>query len=338
MGISPADWHRPLEAAFAGARVLVTGGVGFIGSMLSARLLALGAEVAIYDSLDPDGGANPANIASFRDRVRLTVGDVRDTGSLAPLIEGRAYLFNLAGRTSHMGSLEKPVDDLEVNALAQLRLLELCRTVNPGLVIVHAGTRQIYGRPDALPVDESHPVRPPDPNAVAKHAGEAYHLLYHRLYGLATVSLRLTNTYGPGLRIKDDRQAFLGVWVRRVLQGEPIEVWGGEQRRDLAYVEDVADAFLLAAIAPEARGRAFNIGAGPSLSLGELAQLMIAANGGGSVRVLPFPSDRRRIDIGDYEADDRAFRAVTGWAPRTMLADGLKRTFDYYRSRRGDYL
>ncbi|HUB95805.1 MAG TPA: NAD-dependent epimerase/dehydratase family protein, partial [Stellaceae bacterium] len=274
----------------------------------------------------------------FRDRVRLTVGDVRDTGSLAPLIEGRAYLFNLAGRTSHMGSLEKPVDDLEVNALAQLRLLELCRTVNPGLVIVHAGTRQIYGRPDALPVDESHPVRPPDPNAVAKHAGEAYHLLYHRLYGLATVSLRLTNTYGPGLRIKDDRQAFLGVWVRRVLQGEPIEVWGGEQRRDLAYVEDVADAFLLAAIAPEARGRAFNIGAGPSLSLGELAQLMIAANGGGSVRVLPFPSDRRRIDIGDYEADDRAFRAVTGWAPRTMLADGLKRTFDYYRSRRGDYL
>ncbi len=263
---------------------------------------------------------------------------MRDTASLEPLIAARSYLFNLAGLTSHMGSLENPVADLEVNTYAQVRLLELCRAAEPGIVIVFAGTRQVYGRPDALPVDETHPLRPPDPNAVSKLAGEAYHLLYHRLHGLATVSLRLTNTYGPRLRIKDARQGFVGLWVRRLLLGEPIEIWGGEQRRDLAYVEDVAEAFLLAAIVPEARGHAFNIGGAPSLSLGELAQLMVKANGGGSAIVTPFPADRQRIDIGDYEADDRAFRAVTGWTPRTSLADGLARTFDYYRTRRGDYL
>jgi UDP-glucose 4-epimerase len=333
-----APWQGSLERAFAGARVLVTGGAGFIGSTLAARLVALGAEVSLFDSFDPHGGANRANIAMLGDRATLDLGDVRDTAVLAPLIAGRSYLFNLAGLTSHMGSLENPVADLEVNAYAQVRLLELCRAAEPGIAIVYAGTRQVYGRPDSLPVDESHPLRPPDPNGVSKLAGEAYHLLYHRLHGLATVSLRLTNSYGPRLRIKDARQGFVGLWVSRLLQGEPIEIWGGEQRRDLAYVEDVADAFLLAAIVPETRGRAFNIGGAPSLTLTELARLMVAANGGGRAIVTPFPPDRQRIDIGNYEADDRAFRAVTGWMPRTTLGEGLQRTFDYYRARSRDYL
>jgi UDP-glucose 4-epimerase len=324
--------------AFAGARVLVTGGLGFIGSALAARLVELGAEVALVDDLFAEGGANHANIAPIRDRVRVVIADLRDADALAPLVAGRDYLFNLAARTSHMGSVADPLADLDVNCRAQLGLLELCRVHAPRAAIVFAGTRQVYGRPDRLPVDESHPLRPPDPNGVSKMAGEAYHLLYHRIHGLGAVSLRLTNTYGPRMRIKDGRQTFLGLWVRRVLEGEPFEVWGGEQRRDLAYVDDVAEAFLRAAASPEAKGRAFNIGGAPSLPLAELARLLVAANGGGRFEVKPFPPDRLKIDIGDYEADDGLFRRVTGWRPAVDLADGLARTLAYFRTHSRDYL
>jgi UDP-glucose 4-epimerase len=323
--------------AFAGARVLVTGGLGFIGSALAARLVELGAEVALVDDLFAEGGANYANIAPIRDRVRVVIADLRDADALAPLVAGRDYLFNLAARTSHMGSVADPLADLDVNCRAQLGLLELCRVHAPRAAIVFAGTRQVYGRPDRLPVDESHPLRPPDPNGVSKMAGEAYHLLYHRIHGLGAVSLRLTNTYGPRMRIKDGRQTFLGLWVRRVLEGEPFEVWGGEQRRDLAYVDDVAEAFLRAAASPEAKGRAFNICGAPSLPLAELARLLVAANGGGRFEVKPFPPDRLKIDIGDYEADDGLFRRVTGWRPAVDLADGLARTLAYFRTHSSDY-
>lgn len=327
-----------IASAYRGARVLVTGGAGFIGSALAARLVALGAEVVLADSFYEEGGANLANIRAIRDRVTIATCDIRDADALVPLVVGRQYLFNLAARTSHMGSLAEPLADLDVNGRAQLALLELCRSRTPGITIVFASTRQIYGTPDRLPVDKSHPLRPPDPNGVSKLAGEAYHLLYHRLYGLATVALRLTNTYGPGMRIKDAKQTFLGIWIRQLLEHQPLEVWGGAQRRDLTYVEDVATAFLLAGVAPDARGRAFNIGAERAPTLAELAQLLIAANGGGSFAVKEFPPERRRIDIGDYAADDSAFRALTDWQPEVALADGLARTLAYFRDHRSDYL
>ena len=327
-----------LPSAFAGSRALITGGLGFIGSTLAARLVALGAEVTLLDNRYAEGGANPANIAAIRDRVRLEIGDIADAARLAPLIEGRDYLFNLAARTSHMGSLADPIADLDINCRAQLQLLELCRARAPGIVLVFAGTRQIYGRPDRLPVDETHPLRPPDPNGVSKMAGEAYHLLYHRIYGLATVSLRLTNTYGPGMRIKDGRQTFVGLWVRRLLEGEPVEVWGGAQRRDLTFVDDVVEAFLLAATVEAVRGRAFNIGADPALALLDLARLLVAVNGAGRFVVKDFPAERQRIDIGDYEADDGLFRRLTGWHPTVGLSDGLRRTLGYFRDHLGDYL
>jgi len=329
---------RDMRGDFAGARVLVTGGLGFVGSAVAARLVELGAEVALLDDLFAEGGANWANIAPIRDRVRVEIADLADARTVAPLLAGRDYLFNLAARTSHMGSVADPLADLDVNGRAQLGLLELCRIHAPRMVIVFAGTRQVYGRPDRLPVDESHPLRPPDPNGVSKLAGEAYHLLYHRIHGLAAVSLRLTNTYGPRMRIKDGRQTFLGLWLRRLIEGAPFEVWGGEQRRDLAYIDDVVDAFLRAAIVPEAKGSAFNIGGAPSLPLIELARLMVAANGGGRFEVREFPLDRRRIDIGDYEADDSLFRRLTGWRPAVALSDGLARTFAFFRPRLGDYL
>jgi len=318
--------------------VLVAGGLGFVGSALAERLVGLGAEVAIVDSGLAEGGANPANVAPFRDRVRIEIADLREEARVAPLVAGCRYVFNLAGRTSHLGSVADPAGDLGANAAAALTLLELCRAHAPGASIVYAGTRQVYGAPDRLPVDESHPLRPPDPNAVAKMAGEAYHLLYHRIHGMRALSLRLTNTYGPRMRVKDARQTFLGIWVRRLLEGEPIEVWGGAQRRDLAYVDDVAEAFLLAASSAETPGRAFNVGGAPAVSLIELARMLVDANGGGRIAVKEFPPDRRAIDIGDYVTDDRLFRGLTGWTPRLSLADGLARTLDFYRARLKEYL
>jgi UDP-glucose 4-epimerase len=324
-----------LAAAFGGARVLITGGLGFIGANLAERLLGLGAAVTLIDDLDAQGGGTWANIEPFRDRVRVVIADMRDQAALAPLAAAD-YVFSLAARTSHMGSLDDPLGDLDVNARAPLALLELCRA-KPPRAIVYAGTRQIYGRAERLPVDETRPLRPPDPNGVAKMAGEAYHLLYHRLHGLPALSLRLTNTYGPRMRIKDARQNFLGLWIRRVLEGRAFEVWGGAQRRDLAYVDDVADAFLHAAAAPEARGRAFNIG-GPSMSLHALAERLVAANGGGGFELAEFPPERARIDIGDYEADDSLFRKTTGWVPTVGIDEGLRRTLAYFRPRLSSYV
>jgi UDP-glucose 4-epimerase len=328
----------PAEEAFRGVGVLITGGLGFLGSTLAHRLVALGSEVTLLDNMSPAGGANPRNIEAIRGQVQIEARDIRDTAALKPLLAGRRYLFNLAAETSHLGSMAAPIEDLDVNCRSQLALLELCRREAPEITIVFAGTRQIYGKPDRLPVDETHPLRPPDVNGVSKMAAEALHLLYHRTYGLAATSLRLTNTYGPRMRIKDARQTFVGLWLRRLLEGAPFEVWEGGQRRDLTYVDDAVNAFLLAAALPATRGRAFNIGGGGSLTLLELARALVAANAGGRFEVKSFPPERKRIDIGDYEADDRLFRQVTGWQPQVALADGLAKSLAYFRQHLGDYL
>ncbi|HZS85427.1 MAG TPA: NAD-dependent epimerase/dehydratase family protein [Stellaceae bacterium] len=325
-------------AAYAAARVLVTGGLGFIGSNLARRLAALGAEVLVLDNRLPGSGANAANLAGAEGRIAVVEADVRCAKALRPHLEGRHYLFNLAAQTSHQGSMEEPLPDLDINCRAQLQLLELCRAVNPEIGIVFASTRQIYGRPDYLPVDEAHPVRPPDVNGIAKAAGEAFHLLYHRVYGMRCTALRLTNTYGPRMRIKDARQTFLGVWLRALLEGRSFEVWGGAQTRDLTYVEDAVDAFLHAALSPALCGRAANVGGDGPVSLSALAEMLIAANGGGSFVIRDFPEARRRIDIGDYCADDRLLRRATGWRPRTSLADGLARSLAFFREHLQDYV
>jgi nucleoside-diphosphate-sugar epimerase len=325
-------------AAFRAAHVMITGGGGLIGSALARRLVALGAEVLILDSMVPEGGGNFANIADIREQVRLNIADIRDEAALRYLLPGQDFLFDLAGQTSHLESMTAPEHDLAVNCTAQLRLLELCRTLVPRVTIVHAGTRQIYGRPEYLPVDERHPLRPPDVNGVNKMAGEAYHLLYHDAYGIDTRSLRLTNVYGPGMRIKDARQNFLGIWLRRALEGAAFEVWGGEQRRELLYVDDAVEAFLGAALSRDTAGLALNVGGGEPYTLNALADALIRANNGGAFERREFPADRKRIDIGDFVTDDRRFRALTGWAPKIGLDDGLARTLDYYRCRLGNYV
>ena len=324
--------------AFRGARVAATGGLGLIGSALARRLVELGADVLLIDNMMAEGGGNLANVAAIRERVEVKIADIRDTEAVRSLIAGRDFLFDLAAQTSHLDSMKAPFDDLAINATAQLQLLETCRVVAPAIVIVHAGTRQIYGRPRYLPVDEAHPLTPTDVNGVNKMAGEAFHLMFHSAYGLDTRSLRLTNVYGPGMRIKDARQNFVGIWLRRVIEGDAFEVWGGEQRRDMVFVDDAAEAFLAAAVTPKTRGKALNVGGDAPYSLAEIAAAMITASGGGRYELKEFPPERKRIDIGDFVTDDRQFRALADWAPRTALAEGLRRSVDYYRTHLTDYL
>jgi len=315
-----------------GCQVLVTGGLGFIGSTLALRLVDEGARVTLADNLFPDHGGNRFNIAGYEDKARVQIIDVRDADAMAVAVEGKDYLFNLAGQTSHLDSMEDPSTDLEVNCRAQLSILEACRKRNPGIKIVFASTRQIYGKPDYLPVDEKHILRPVDVNGINKMAGEWYHILYNSVYGIRACSLRLTNTYGPRMRIKDARQTFLGVWIRNLLQGKPITVYGtGEQRRDLNYVDDVVDAFIQAAASEKANGGIYNLGCREVVNLKDLATLLVDINGSGEISFLPFPENLKRIDIGDYYADFSCIHHDLGWEPRVPLREGLRRTLDYYR-------
>jgi len=324
--------------AFTGRKVLITGGLGFIGSNLARRLVDLGARVTLVDSLIPEYGGNLFNIAGLEDQVQVNISDVRDQHSMRYLVQGQDYLFNLAGQTSHMDSMEDPGTDLEINCRAQLSILEACRRYNPRIKVVFASTRQIYGKPDYLPVDEKHLLRPVDVNGINKMAGEWYHILYNNVYELRACALRLTNTIGPRMRIKDARQTFLGVWVRLLLEGKTFEVWGGDQLRDFTYVDDVVDAFLLAAASKEANGEVFNLGCERVIGLKALADLLVEVNGGGRYEIRSFPPDRKRIDIGDYYADYSRIRSVLEWEPKVSLREGLARTVAFFRDNLAHYL
>jgi nucleoside-diphosphate-sugar epimerase len=321
---------------WSGQKVFVTGGAGFLGSNLCHALAVRGAKVTAIDGFLFGGGANPRNLDGAE--VDFVRGDIREV-DLRPLCEGAAVIFNLAAQTSHMGGQADPLADLAINAVAQVRLIQAAREAAPDAIVVHASTRQFYGRAEKLPVDESQPVAPPDANGVSKFAGEQYWLLEHRVHNRPVVSLRLTNCYGPRLRIRDARQTFLGIWIRCVLENRPFEVWGGAQLRDLTYVDDVTNAFLAAAEGPACFGRIFNIGGSSPASLQDLADIVVRLSGGtGQYTKREFPADRARIDIGSYHADDTAFRNASQWCPQVSLEEGIGRTLDWYRTRLPDYL
>jgi dTDP-glucose 4,6-dehydratase/UDP-glucose 4-epimerase len=320
------------EAYFAGTNVLITGGVGFIGSNLARRLLAIGAKITLVDSLIPEYGGNLFNIRDLEGKVKVNITDVRDPFAMAYLLKGQDFLFNLAGQTSHLDSMSDPRTDLEINAASQLSILEACRKHNPAIKIVFASTRQLYGKPQYLPVDENHPVRPVDVNGINKLAGEWYHLLYNNVYGIKASALRLTNTYGPGMRVKDARQTFLGIWMRQLIEGKPIKVFGdGAQLRDFNYVDDVVDAMLSAALNPNAWGNVYNLGSPERVSLKDVADMLVKLSGTGAFELIPFPADRKAIDIGDYYSDWSKAKAAFGWEPAIGLKEGLERTLAYYR-------
>lgn len=323
---------------YANKQILITGGLGFIGSNLARALVVQGAEVTLVDSLIPQYGGNPFNIENIRNKVAVNVCDVRDPFAMAYLLKGKDYLFNLAGQTSHMDSMADPHTDLEINATAQLSILEACRKANPGIKIVFASTRQLYGKPDYLPVDERHPIRPVDVNGINKLAGEWYHLLYNNVYGIRACALRLTNTYGPAMRVKDARQTFLGIWVRLLLEGKPIKVFGdGMQLRDFNYVDDCVDALLLAGANDAANGKVYNLGSNEVVGLKALAEMMVDLGYGGAFELVPFPPERKAIDIGDYYGDFSLITNELSWKPKVSLREGLKLSLAYYQENHRHY-
>ena len=324
---------------YHGRRVMITGGLGFIGSNLARRLVELGADVLLMDSLIPDAGANFFNIDGIADKVRVNIADVRQESTMNHLVRDREVIFNLAGQVSHIDSMRDPYTDLEINCRSQLSILEACRKFNPRVKVVFAGTRQVYGKPSSLPVSEDHLVRPVDVNGINKAAGENYHLLYNNVFNVRACSLRLTNVYGPRQLIKHNRQGFIGWFIRLALEGGEIQIFGdGSQMRDFVYVDDAADAFLRAGASDACNGQVFNVGGSEPISHKDLVSLLIDVAGSGSARFVPWPADKKRIDIGSFYADSTRFRCAVGWEPRVTLRAGFAKTLEYYRRHASAYL
>jgi UDP-glucose 4-epimerase len=324
---------------YRGRKVMITGGLGFIGSNLARQLVDLGADVLLVDSLIPDYGGNLFNIDGVADRVRVNVADIRQQTTMNYLVRDRDVIFSLAGQVSHIDSMRDPYTDLEINCRSQLTVLEACRNHNPGVKVVFAGTRQVYGRPDSLPVDETHLVRPTDVNGINKAAGENYHLVYNNVFGVRACSLRLTNVYGPRQLLKHSRQGFIGWFIRLAIEDQPIQIYGdGSQRRDFVYVDDAADAFLRAGADDACNGEVFNVGGDEPISHRDLTTQLVRIAGGGTVRYVDWPPDKKAIDIGSFYADSSKFKTTTGWAPTVCLEEGLRRTIAFYRQHWREYV
>ncbi|HXG87179.1 MAG TPA: NAD-dependent epimerase/dehydratase family protein [Vicinamibacterales bacterium] len=324
---------------YRGRRVMITGGLGFIGSNLAHRLVDLGANVLLVDSLIPDYGGNLFNIAGIEDRVRVNVADVRQATTMNYLVRDREIIFNLAGQVSHIDSMRDPHTDLDINCRSQLTLLEACRHNNPDAKVIYASTRQIYGKPEFLPVTEQHLVRPTDVNGINKAAGEYYHLVYNNVFGVRAVSLRLTNVYGPRQLIRHNRQGFIAWFLRLVLENKELQVFGdGSQIRDFVYVDDAVNAFLAAGVCDDCNGEVFNVGGDEHIAHRELVQLLVELAGSGSYRFVEWPADKKAIDIGSFYADSSRFKRATGWTAEVTLREGLARTLDYYRAHSDKYL
>jgi UDP-glucose 4-epimerase len=322
---------KAMREQFEGRKILVLGGLGFIGSNLAIRLVALGADVTLVDSMLPQYGGNLQNIACIEGRCRMNFSDIRDQHSLAYLVRDVDVIYSLAGQTSHIDSMSDPITDLDINCRSQLSLLEACRAHNPQVKILYASTRQLYGRPHYLPVDENHPTVPVDVNGINKLAADAYYALYAKVYGMQCVSLRLTNTYGPRQHLRGDKQGFTGVFIRRAINREPIRIFGdGKQLRDFNYIDDVVDAFLLATDNPVLYGQVYNLGANDRYALLEFVQIL-SRYCAFEYELVPFPPDHKAIDIGDYYGDFSKFHGETGWEPKITLEEGLKRTVEYFK-------
>jgi UDP-glucose 4-epimerase len=320
-----ASWYH-------GRRVMITGGLGFIGSNLARALVQQGADVLLVDSLIPEYGGNLFNIDGIESQVRVNIGDVRQQSTMNYLVRDREIIFNLAGQVSHIDSMRDPETDLEINCRAQLTLLEACRRYNPGVKVIFAGTRQVYGRPSRLPVDETHLVRPTDINGINKVAGEYYHLVYNNVFGIRACSLRLTNVYGPRQLVKHNRQGFIGWFIRLAVEDREIQVYGdGSQLRDFVYVDDVVEAFLLAGACESVNGDVFNVGGSEPISHRDLVELLIETAGSGRVTYVDWPPEKKAIDIGSFYTDSSKFCRATGWRPKVDLREGLRRTIAFYR-------
>ena len=318
---------------FKNLNVLITGGLGFIGSNLAENLVKYGSYVTCVDSLIPEYGGNTYNVSEIKSKIDINIADIRDQFSMNHIVKNKDIIFNLAGQTSHLDSMEDPLTDLDINCRSQITILEACKNYNPNVKIVFASTRQIYGKPIYLPVDENHPIQPIDVNGINKFAGESYHLLYHNVYGINSTVLRLTNTFGQKMRIKDSKQTFLGIWLRNVLENKPICIYGdGSQLRDLNYIDDVVNALLMVAIYSKSNGKVYNLGSKEIISLNDLAEKLTQANGSGVIEKKQFPKKLKKIDIGNYYSNFDKITKEINWKPKFSINEGLLNTLNYYRS------
>lgn len=318
--------------SYEGRRAIVTGGLGFIGSNLALRLVQLGAEVTVIDSQIPGCGANLHNIDPATDQIEWIDADLAEPAKYRSALARADVVFNLAGEISHVHSMQFPERDLQINALAQLRFVTTCSEVARRSRVVYAATRQVYGAPKYLPVDEGHPIQPVDFNGVHKFAATQYHLMLTRAGMLDAVVLRLTNVYGPRMALDVACQGFLSTFIRRMVQAQQIEVFGdGKQLRDPVYVDDAVAAFLIAGLAPQQAYRSYNVGGPDALSVFEIARIASLLGGCPEPVLRAFPADRKPIDIGSYRTDNRRIARELRWVPETSFEDGLRRTLQYYK-------
>lgn len=322
-----------------GKTVLILGGLGFIGTALTHRSIALGATTIVVDNLLQDHGGNPYHFEQLKNQAEIYIKDIQSADVLPSLISKADFIFDLAAQTGHLRSMQNPCLDCDINVVAKLKILELCRQLNPSVKIIFTSTRQVYGKPQRLPVDETHPVHPVDFNGIHKLTAEWHLQMYHQIYGIPSVILRLTNIYGRGMRIKDATQNFMGFWIRQILEEKPIPIYGdGKQIRDPLHVDDLVQALLLAASSEHSTGQIFNLSGSEPVTLDTLAQKMIQAYGSGSCQYIDFPEGKKSIDIGSYFGDSQKIKINLGWEPLVSLEDGLRDTLEYYQKHQSFYL
>lgn len=318
--------------SYRGVRVLITGGAGFIGRNLAIRLVGEGARVCVVDPCVPGCGGDANDLKCGAEEVEYLPLDIADPELFRKEIESAEVIFNLAGEISHIHSMDFPERDLQLNTLSQLRFLMACSQWNRKARIVYAGTRQVYGVPEYLPMDEAHPVNPVDFNGIHKYAAAQYHLMLTRKGDLDAVVLRLTNVYGPRMALNVPCQGFLNTFFRKLLLGESLDVFGeGTQLRDPLYVDDAVTAFLVAAELARPSVRTYNVGGPQALSLWDIACRASALAGVRSPRTVPFPEERKAIDIGSYDSNSDAFATDSGFRASMVFAEGARRTLDYFR-------
>lgn len=328
----------PYEEAFQGKRVLVTGGLGFIGSNLSVRLVELGAKVTIVDNMMPRLGGNLFNVKEIMDHIQINFSDVRDEHSMDYLVKDQDFIFHLAGQVNHVDSIRNPIQDLDINCRGTLVLLESCRKYNREVKVNFSGTRGEYGASVKLPVAEDHPTNPKGIYAVTNLSAEKMVLVYDDVHKISGTCLRITNTYGPRHQMAHDEYGVLNWFIRKAIDNELIPVFGdGHILRDFLYVDDLVECFLQVAICPSAYGEVFNVGTGIPISFIDLAKKIVEVAGSGKVAFTEFTKERKEVEPGDYYTDISKVRKVVGWTPKTDLNEGLKKTIEFYRKYKKEY-
>jgi UDP-glucose 4-epimerase len=312
--------------------VMITGGLGFLGSNLAHRLAGLGAELTIVDNFQPDHGANWRNLHGIEDKAKVYLRDIRNTSAMEQLVKENNIIFHIAGQTSHTDSMKNPFPDIDINCRGNAVLLEAVRKNNPAARIVYASTRAVYGAPVSVPVSESTLPCPVDIYGADKLAAEHYHLIYHRAHGIPVVALRFSNGYGPRAQIKHPKYGILNWFIGLILRGETIRVFGdGAQLRDYTYADDMVEAFLLAGMRPEAVGKVYNVAAREQIRFIDMVRTLIDVAGRGAFEMIPWPDEYKKIEVGDFAADSSLIETELGWAPKMGFETGLKKTFDFYR-------